>query len=86
MLTRRHEDEGASARDAGPLFENHQQHHSDGETAKVKRLATAAAELALKGYSLHPAEAGAFVVSRWNCFKNLADLPAVEQFVQRVAP
>lgn len=81
-----YQDEGAGARDAGPLFANNQRNHSGGETAYVKRLANASAKLALAGFALHESGDGGFTVGRWNYSRLLTDLAAVEQFLSRVAP
>lgn len=86
MLTRPDKDEGASARDASPLSANNQHSDCAVEQAEVKRLATATAKLALAGYSLVQLQAGSFLVGRWTSSKELADLSAVEQFLQRVSP
>jgi len=85
MLTRRHKDEGAGARDADPLFANNSQPDSGADFAEVKRLATVTARLALAGFSLESLSAGGFLVFRWNLSKVLPDLLAVEQFYKRVA-
>lgn len=86
MLTRRHKDEGASARDASPLFSNNQPHYCAADQGEVKRLATVTAKLAIAGYSLVQLQAGSFLVGRWTWTKELADLVAVEQFLSKVSP
>jgi len=85
MLTPRHKDEGAGARDANPLKQYNKGSHSAGEMESVKLFAACATKLALAGYGLHQAIDGAFVVARWNLSKSLTDLAAVEQFIARVA-
>ena len=86
MLTRPDKDEGASARDASPLFATNQPCNCDVEQAEVKRRATATAKLAMAGYSLVQLQAGSYLVGRWTSSKELADLFAVEQFLRRVSP
>lgn len=86
MLIGGQKDEGAGARDAGPLFANIQRDHFGDETAYVKRLANAAAKLALAGFTLHESGDGGFTVGRWNYSRQLTDLAAVEQFLSRAAP
>lgn len=86
MLTRRDKDEGASARDASPLFSNHQHRHCAVDQGEVKRLATVTTKLALAGYSLVQLQAGSYLVGRWTSSRELTDLSAVEQFLQRVSP
>lgn len=81
------ENKGAGARDAGPLSAFDSTNSvSAGSQAAVKRLATAAARLALAGYTLTPLEDGSFLVARWNWARPLSDLDAVEQFLKRVSP
>ena len=86
MLIGGQKDEGAGARDADPLFANNQRGYSGDETAYVKRLANAAAKLALAGFTLHESGDGGFTVGRWNYSRQLTDLAAVEQFMSRAAP
>jgi hypothetical protein len=86
VLTAGKKDEGAGARDADPLFANKQPGNFGAETAYVKRLAKVAAKLALAGFTLHESGDGGFTVGRWNYSRQLTDLPAVEQFLSRVAP
>lgn len=86
MTPRRHKREGASARDASPLFSNNQHLHCAADYGEVKRLATAKAKCALAGYSLVQLHDGKFLVGRWMSSKELADLTAVEQFPQQVSP
>lgn len=86
MLTRRHKNEGASARDASPLFSDHQHPHCAADQGEVKRLATVTAKLAIAGYSLVQLQSGSFLVGRWTSTEELADLGAVEQFLLRVSP
>lgn len=85
MLTRHHKDEGASARDADPLFSNNSHLDSGADFAEVKRQTTVMAELALAGYCLSPLADGGFRVFRWNLSKDLPGLSAVEQFYVRVS-
>lgn len=79
--------EGAGARDAGPLTSsnNHKQ-VSAGSMAQVKRVATAAARLALVGYALYPLADQRYLVATWNLSKEFHDLAAVEQFLAGVSP
>jgi len=86
MLNHHHNDEGASARDADPLFQTTPHHDSDGEYGAVKKYATVAAKLALAGFCLHCVDGGGFVVGRWNLSRQFAYIAAVEQFQRRVAP
>ena len=85
MLTHRHKDEGAGARDADPLFSKNAHPDSGADHAEVKRLKTVMAKLALAGYCLTPLAEGGFRVFRWNLSKDLPDLSAVEQFYMRVS-
>ncbi len=79
-------DEGASARDAGPLTSNNLNFDFACPPAQVKRVATAAARLALAGYSLYPLADQRYLVAKWNLSKEFQDLKAVEQFLAEVAP
>ena len=81
-------DEGAGAHDAGPLTSsnNNDTQDSAGSMAQVKRVATAAARLALLGYGLYPLADQRYLVATWNLSKEFQDLAAVEQFLAGVAP
>ena len=57
-----------------------------GRECDSKRFATLRAQLALKAYSLVQLQAGSYLVGRWGSSRELADLSAVEQFLQRVSP
>lgn len=81
-----YQDEGAGARDAGPLFAINQPEYSGGKSANVKRLANAAAKLALAGFTLQESGEGGFTVARWHYSRQLTDLAAVEQFLSKVSP
>jgi hypothetical protein len=80
-----HEDEGASARDAGPHKQNIQRLNCDAAVCNVKRFATVRAYLALAGFSLTEAADGCYVIARWNQVRHLETIEQVEQFHQRVA-
>ena len=67
-------DEGASARDAGPLKQYLQPHHSAGKSWNVKRFATLQAHLALAGFSLTRATDGYYVIARWTPTHHLQTL------------
>lgn len=86
MLNRSHKYEGVSAHDADPLCKDHQPCHSAADADEVKRFATAAAKLALAGFSLHTTQSGSFLVARWSWSTELANVNAVEQLLRRVSP
>lgn len=50
---------------------------------KSKAFATWRAKLAIRGHQLHALADGTFMVSRWNLCRVLADLDAVERFVEQ---
>ena len=79
-------DEGASARDAGPLTSNNIHLDFASPQTQVKRVATAAARLALAGYGLYPLPDQRYLVAKWNLSMEFQDLKAVEQFLAEVAP
>ena len=79
-------EEGASARDAGPLTSNNFNLDSACAQAQVKRVATAAARLALAGYGLYSLADQRYLVAKWNLSKEFQDLTAVELFLAWVAP
>lgn len=79
-------EEGAGARDAGPLTSNTLNLDFACPQAQVKRVATAAAHLALAGYSLYPLADQRYLVAKWNLSKEFSDLTAVELFLAGVAP
>ena len=82
----RHQDEGASARGADPLWQDLQPVYSDATAADVKRYSTPAAKLALAGFSLSCRNDGKYVIARWNLNRVVDDLDGVEQFMGRAAP
>jgi hypothetical protein len=86
MLNGRYMDEGASARDADPRTSTTSPSNSAADPAEVKRLATVSAKLAMAGYCLLELRNGHFHVGRWTSAAELADLRAVEQFLQRACP
>ena len=49
-----------------------------------KAFANAQAKLALAGFQLEQMADGSFVVARWTMTRSLADMPAVEAFMQQV--
>lgn len=67
----------------GAAQSNHDTSIVPADTEPGKRLATLAARLALKGYSLHATAGGAYIVSRWDRSVVAADLDAVEGFLVR---
>ena len=78
-------DEGASARDAGPLKQNLQARDCAGAVCGVKRFATLQAHLALADFSLTRAPEGYYVVARWNQTHHLETLEQVKQLQRSVA-
>lgn len=86
MNAPRSKDEGAGARDAGPLSANNTKCNCADSAAGVKRLANVIARFALAGYSVHPQADGSFIVARWDWTRTLPDLPSVEQMLKRVSP
>ncbi len=67
----------------GAAQSDHDQVIVPADTAPGKRLATLAAKLALKGYSLHATAGGVYIVARWDRSVVAADLDAVEGFLAR---
>lgn len=49
-----------------------------------KRLSTIAAELALKGFSLHPLAHGGYLIARWDRNAYAPDLRGAAQFLERL--
>ena len=85
MLTRRHKDEGASARDASPLRQQLPPLNCARSECGVKRFATLQAHLALAGYSLNHAADGYYVITRWDQVLRYETMDQAEQFHQGVA-
>ncbi len=77
-------DEEAGARDASPLKQDLQHLDCAGATGDVKRFATIQAHLALAGFSLTRADAGYYVIARWDRTRHLEKLEQVEQFHRSV--
>ena len=73
-----------------PQFTNQTQHPNDTEIGAVcldaagKLKATAAAELALRGFSLQELADGSFAITRWNLCRPCAGLADVRQFIRQI--
>jgi len=78
-------DEGAGARDAGPLKQDLHLLDCAGAACGVKRFATIQAHLALAGFSLTRAAGEHYVIARWDQTRHLETLAQVELFHRRVA-
>jgi hypothetical protein len=54
------------------------------DAQEQKRLATVIAQLALKGFQVHPLATGGFFCAKWNLTKYCAALDDLEAFARQV--